>query len=67
MENTTAKVSCFARAYHYINYDTHIFADAFAKEILGDEHNQIVESMIQGLNFFYRNSRGQKKKAWNTV
>ena len=27
MDNTTAKVSCFARAYHFVNNKTHIFAD----------------------------------------
>ena len=52
MDNTTAKVSCFARAYHYENNETHIFADNMAKKILGDDFNQIAESMIQGISFF---------------
>ncbi|MBR0410695.1 MAG: class I SAM-dependent methyltransferase [Eubacterium sp.] len=37
MDNTTAKVSCFARAYHFENNKTHIFADSMAKKILGDD------------------------------
>ena len=30
MENITAKVSCFARAYHYKNSTSPIFADTAA-------------------------------------
>ena len=52
MDNMTAKVSCFARAYHFENNKTHIFADSMAKMILGDDFNQIAESMMQGINFF---------------
>ena len=43
MDNMTAKVSCFARAYHFENNKTHIFADSMAKLILGDDFNQIAE------------------------
>lgn len=46
MDNTTAKVSCFARAYHLENNKTHIFADSMAKKILGDDFDKIAESMI---------------------
>ena len=35
MDNTTAKVSCFARAYHFENNKTHIFADSMAARLLG--------------------------------
>lgn len=30
MDNMTAKVSCFARAYHYKNNSIHIFTDDIA-------------------------------------
>ena len=39
MENLTAKVSCFARAYHYRNNDAHIFADTVAEHYeIGQSH-----------------------------
>ena len=41
MDNMTAKVSCFARAYHFDNNKTHIFADSMAKMILGDDFNMV--------------------------
>lgn len=46
MDNTTSKVSCFARAYRFENNNTHIFADSMAKKILGDDFNQIAKSMV---------------------
>ena len=44
MDNTTAKVSCFARAYHFENNKTHIFADSMAARLLGDDYDHIAES-----------------------
>lgn len=52
MENTTAKVSLFARAYHYENNMVHVFADTAAKKLLGQEYDQIAQSMSQGIGFF---------------
>ena len=37
MENTTAKVSLFARGYHYENSSVHVFADTAAKKLLGQD------------------------------
>jgi hypothetical protein len=54
MDNTTAKVSCFVRAYHYENNETHIFSDSMVARLLGDDFYQIAESMIQGIGFFLR-------------
>ena len=34
MDNMTAKVSCFARAYHHKNNSVHIFDDGVAEAIL---------------------------------
>ena len=34
MENITAKVSCFAQAYHTRNNTTHLFADTAAVSLL---------------------------------
>lgn len=52
MENTTAKVSLFARGYHCENNSVHIFADTVAKKLLGGEYDQIAQSMSQGISFF---------------
>lgn len=35
MDNMTAKVSCFARAYHYKNNSIHIFSDNIAEAPYG--------------------------------
>ena len=51
MDNTTAKVSCFARAYHFENNKTHIFADSMAARLLGDDcdyRKQVSETKLDG-------------------
>ena len=47
MDNMTAKVSCFARAYHYNNNQVHIFKDSFAELLLGDNvHLPYLEEVL---------------------
>jgi len=53
MDNMTAKVSCFARAYHHKNNNTHIFDDMVAERILGEEYDQIAKNMAEGVSFFF--------------
>lgn len=60
MDHMTAKVSCFARAYHYRNNRTHIFADPIAEKLLGDDYDQIAENMTNGLHFFLPEFKGTK-------
>ena len=67
MDNTTAKVSCFARAYHYENNKEPIFADSIAKKLLGDDYDQIAESMIQGINFFLPGYKGTKEEGLRLI
>ena len=67
MDNTTAKVSCFARAYHFENNKTHIFADSMAKKILGDDFDHIAESMIQGISFFLPGFEGTKEEGLRLI
>ena len=43
MENITAKVSYFARAYHDRNNTTHIFADTVAGLLLGEDYDRIAQ------------------------
>ena len=42
MENITAKVSCFARAYHDRNNTAHIFVDT-AGLLLGEDYYRIAQ------------------------
>lgn len=58
MDNMTAKVSCFARAYHYKNNSTHIFKDTAAEALLGDDYALIAQSMTQGIGFFLPDFNG---------
>ncbi len=67
MDNTTAKVSCFARAYHFENNKVHIFADSKAKKILGDDYDQIKESMIRGISFFLPGFEGTKEEGLRLI
>ncbi|MCR5023870.1 MAG: class I SAM-dependent methyltransferase [Lachnospiraceae bacterium] len=67
MDNTTAKVSCFARAYHFENNKTHIFADSMAKTILGDDFDQIAESMMKGISFFLPGFEGTKEEGLRLI
>lgn len=62
MDNMTAKVSCFARAYHYKNNDTCIFLDNLAEKLLGDDYEQIAKSMVEGLDFFCPGYEGTKEE-----
>ena len=52
MDHMTAKVSGFARAYHYKNNNVHIFTDNIAEKLLGDDYNQIAKSLSDGIDFF---------------
>lgn len=63
MENMTAKVSCFTRAYHYKNNENWIFKDDKAAEILGEkEYQMIAEHMTQGIQFFQPDFNGTKEE-----
>ena len=53
MDHMTAKVSCFARAYHHKHNETHIFDDNAAERLLGEDYAQIAKNMTEGLPFFF--------------
>jgi methyltransferase (TIGR00027 family) len=64
MDNMTALVSAFARAYHYINNDTWVFADPLARKMLTDEeYAAISQNMSQGISFFAPEFRGTPEEA----
>ena len=64
MDNMTALVSAFARAYHYINNDTRVFSDPFAKKMLTDEeYSAISQNMSRGISFFAPEFHGTPEEA----
>lgn len=58
----TAKVSCFARAYHYNNNSIRIFTDDIAEKLLGEDYNQIAKSMSDGIDFFCPGFEGTREE-----
>ena len=64
MDNMTALVSCFARAFHYRNSDTPVFADSVAKQMLTtEEYDAISHNMTQGIQYFAQGFRGTQEEA----
>jgi len=63
----TAKVSCFARAYHHKNNQTHIFNDPIAEKLLGNEYEQIAEHMAAGVKFFLPDFKGTKEEGLRLI
>ncbi len=64
MDNMTALVSAYARAYHYKNNRSHIFADPLAQEMLTDEEYAAVsQNMSQGISYFAPGFRGTQEEA----
>ena len=64
MDNMTALVSCFARAYHYRNSNTPVFADSVAEQILmAEEYDAISRNMAQGIGYFAPGFKGTLEEA----
>lgn len=64
MDNMTALVSAFARAYHYKNNDDHVFADSLAEKMLmEEEYTGISQYMVQGISFFAPGFKGTQEEA----
>jgi len=49
MDNITAKVSCFARAFHHKENAVHVFDGNVAVLLLGNDYDQIAGSMSDGI------------------
>ena len=67
MDNMTAKVSCFARAYHYKNNSIRIFTDDIAEKLLGEDYHQIAKSMSDGIDFFYPGFEGTREEGLRLI
>lgn len=68
MNNTTAKVAAFARAYHTLHYQKPIFKDELAFNVLTEEeYNDISRYMTQGIQYFAPGFSGTDKEALDYV
>jgi len=67
MDNMTAKVSCFARAYHYKYNDVCIFSDEKAEQLLGEDYEQIATNMINGISFFFPGFNGTHEEGLRLI
>lgn len=65
MNNMTALVSCFVRAYHTENSNIKVYNDAFASKILTkEEYFNIASNMTSGIKFFNPNYEGDEPLKW---
>ena len=68
MDNMTALVSAFARAYHYRNSDEWVFADNLAQAMLTEaEYDAIAQNMSDGIAFFAPGFQGTKADALRLI
>ncbi len=67
MDHMTAKISCFARAYHWQNNPVPVFADSAAKQLLGEDYQQIAQSMTQGIPFFLPDYHGSPEEGLRLI
>lgn len=65
MNNMTALVSCFVRAYHTENSNIKVYNYAFASKILTkEEYFNIASNMTSGIKFFNPNYEGDEPLKW---
>lgn len=67
MNNMTALVSCFARAYHRWANVVPVFDDTAAEALLGEDFRQIAQNMQQGAAFFRPGSSGTPEEALRRI
>lgn len=67
MDNMTAKVSCFARAYHHKNNRNHIFDDNMAEKLLGKDYERIAQNMWDGMSFFFPGFEGTQEEGLRLI
>lgn len=67
MDHLTAKVSCFARAYHRRANAVPVFDDTAAEALLGEDFPQITQSMKDGAAFFLPGFTGTPEEALRRI
>ena len=64
LDNMTALVSCFARAYHCKNSNMPVFKDPVAEQMLtAEEYGSISRNMSQGISYFAPDFQGTQEEA----
>ncbi len=64
MDNITALVGCFARAYHRRNSNLPVFADPVAEQMLtAEEYDAISRNMTQGIQYYAPDFKGTPEEA----
>ncbi|MGN1194332.1 MAG: class I SAM-dependent methyltransferase, partial [Acutalibacteraceae bacterium] len=64
MNNMTALMSLFLRAYHFENNSEHILSDEYAQKLLSnEEYGNICENLCSGVSFFAPDFTGTSKEA----
>ena len=64
MDNMTALISCFARAYSCRNNNLPVFADPIAEQMLtAEEYDAISRNMTQGIQYFAPDFQGTQEEA----
>lgn len=64
MDNMTALISCFTRAYHFKNNSEWVFKDSMADKLLSeDEYNAISSNMTSGISYFNPGFKGTSDEA----
>lgn len=65
MNNQTALVSCFVRAYHSLDNNIKVYNDTLASKILKEEeYRNISSNMEAGINFFDENYKEGEPLKW---
>ena len=67
MNHTTALVSCFARAFHFQNNQTHIFSDPAAYPLLKDDYAGIAQHMTEGIPYFLPGFTGSPEEGLRQI
>ena len=60
MENLTAKMCLFVKAYHSENSNIKIYFEKNAKNILGKDYDNIYNNLKMGINFFDKEYQGSE-------
>lgn len=67
MNHMTAKVSCFARAYHHADSHYPVFDDTAAAALLGSEFDLIAQNMTAGIPFFLPDFKGTSEEGLRLI
>ena len=67
MNHTTALVSCFDRAFHVRNNQTHIFSDPAAYLLLKEDYARIAQHMTEGIPFFLPGFTGSPEEGLRRI